>query len=236
MHADVPASFDGFRIVFLSDFHYKSLFNKKRLLRLVKTVNELHPDVLLLGGDYHEGCKYVPELFNNLAEIKAPFGTYSVMGNHDYHSCYEEVVKSMEENRIVLLEHKLDTLKKGSGQIILAGVRNPFNLKENGQSPTTDLSPNDFVIMLVHTPDYAEDINIDHTDLVLAGHTHGGQITLFGLYAPQTSSHYGQRFRTGKKYTSAGIPVIITNGLGTSRKNIRMFAPSEVVLITLRKK
>ena len=92
-----------------------------------------------------------------------------------------------------------------------------------------------FCYLLTHTPDYAEDVDISNTDLALAGHTHGGQITLFGLYAPKTGSRYGQRFRTGKKENSKGIPVIITNGLGTSWMNFRLFAPSEVVLIRLHR-
>ena len=62
------------------------------------------------------------------------------------------------------------------------------------QSPTLSLSPDDFVILLTHTPDYAEEVSITNTDLVLAGHTHGGQVTLFGLYAPIIPSRYGQRF------------------------------------------
>jgi predicted MPP superfamily phosphohydrolase len=84
-----------------------------------------------------------------------------------------------------------------------------------------------------HTPDYAEQVPIPNSDLVLAGHTHGGQVTLFGLYAPVVPSAYGQRFRSGLRHTTAGIPVIITNGIGTSRKSVRLFAPSEVVLIRL---
>lgn len=99
--------------------------------------------------------------------------------------------------------------------------------------PHIGLSPDDFVILLTHTPDYAEDVPITNTDLVLAGHTHGGQVTLFGLYAPIIPSHYGKRFRTGLKYNSHHIPMIITNGIGTSNKNIRLFAPSEVVMIIL---
>lgn len=231
---DVPASFDHFKVGFLSDFHYKSLFTGKRLKKLVKTVNKLDVDLLLLGGDYHAGCRYVPELFSELSTIQTTHGTVAVMGNHDYYACYEEIVDCMKENGIRLLEHQSDTIRQKGEQIIIAGVRNPFDLKANGHSPTLDLKASDFVILLVHTPDYVEDVPVTHTDLALAGHTHGGQVTLFGLYAPQTNSHYGQRFRTGLKYNSAGTPVIITNGIGTSRKKIRLFAPAEIVLITLR--
>ena len=90
--------------------------------------------------------------------------------------------------------------------------------------------------MLVHTPDYVEDVDVSHTDLALAGHTHGGQVSLFRRWTPAHFSKYGNRFLTGLKHNRAGIPVIITNGLGTSRKDVRLFTPSEVVLVVLHKK
>lgn len=235
VHQDVPEAFNGFRIAFISDLHYKSLLTEKRLDKLVGTVSKLKPDIMLLGGDYHEGCEYVPSLFSALGSIETPYQTIAVLGNNDYENCYDDIAEEMKQNKICLLEHELDTITKGDSRIIIAGVRNPFDLAKNGVSPTLKLSPQDFVILLVHTPDYAEDVPITNTDLVLAGHTHGGQVTLFGLYAPVIPSRYGQRFKTGLKYNSAGIPIIITNGIGTSNKNIRMFAPSEIVIITLKR-
>lgn len=234
-HQDIPEAFDGFRIAFASDFHYKSRFKEKQLDGLVRTLNMLDADVFLLGGDYQEGCQYVPELASRLAEVKTRFGTFGVMGNNDYERCYQEIITEMERNGIRILEHENDTLSIGGEHIILSGVRNPFDLENNGKSPTLSLSDEDFVILLTHTPDYIEDVDVSNTDLALAGHTHGGQVTLFGLYAPETQSKYGQRFRSGMKKNTKGTPVIITNGLGTSRKNIRLFAPSEIVLITLHK-
>lgn len=233
-HKDVPQAFNGYKIAFISDLHYKSLFNNKRLRQLVKTINKQHPDILLMGGDYHEGCEYIPELFATLSQVKTEDGMIAIMGNHDYAACYDEIVQAMKEHHIRLSEHQLDTITRDNQQIIIAGVRNPFDLTQNGKSPTLGLSNDDFVILLVHTPEYAEQVPITHTDLALAGHTHGGQVTFFGLYAPILHSSLERRFRTGLKYNSEGIPVIITNGLGTSRKNVRMFAPSEVVIITLR--
>ncbi|WP_455592108.1 metallophosphoesterase [Bacteroides sp.] len=233
-HPQVPAAFDGFCIAFISDLHYKSLFKDKKLDNLVQLLNEHHPDVLLMGGDYQEGCEFVPELFAALAKVKAPFGTYGVMGNNDYERCHDDILREMQRHGMRPLEHELDTLRRGKEEIILAGVRNPFDLAANGTSPTLSLSPEDFVIMLVHTPDYAEDVAITNTDLVLAGHTHGGQVRVLG-YAPIIPSHYGSRFLTGLKYNAAQIPVIITNGLGTSNKNIRIGAPAEVVMITLHR-
>ena len=232
-HPDVPAAFDGFRIAFISDLHYKSLFKEKGLENLVRLLNDQRADVLLVGGDLHEGCEYVVPVVSALAAVKVPMGIYVVLGNNDYEACYADIVRQLEAHNIHLMEHRVDTLKRDGAEILIAGVRNPFDLQKNGVSPTLALSPDDFVILLTHTPDYAEDVAITNTDLVLAGHTHGGQVTLFGLYAPILPSHYGQRFRGGLKRNSQGIPMIITNGLGTSNKNIRMFAPSEVVMIEL---
>ena len=199
---------------------------------LVRLLIAQQADVLLMGGDYQEGCEYMPELFAALAKVKTPMGTYGVMGNNDYERCHEDIIREMKRYGMHVLEHKVDTLRKNGQQILIAGVRNPFDLKQNGKCPTLGLAPEDFVILLVHTPDYIEDVSVANTDLALAGHTHGGQVRIFG-YAPIIPSHYGSRFLTGLKYNTAKIPMIVTNGIGTSNKNIRIGAPSEIVIITL---
>lgn len=231
-HPDVPASFEGFRIAFVSDLHYESLLKKKGLDNLVCLLNKLKPDVLLLGGDYQEGCEYVDPLFSTLSQVETTQGIYGVMGNNDYERCYDEIVRTMKYYGIHALEHRVDTLRLGDEQILIAGVRNPFQLSENGVSPTLSLSSGDFVVLLTHTPDYAEDVDITHTDLVLAGHTHGGQVRILGI-TPIINSHYGKRFLTGVTSNSSRIPVVVTNGVGTSRLPIRIGAPSEVVMVIL---
>ena len=233
-HRDVPDAFDGFRIAFISDLHYKSLFKEKGLESLVRLLNAQHADVLLMGGDYQEGCQYVPELFAALAKVKTPMGTYGVMGNNDYERCHDEIIRTMKHYGMRPLEHEVDTLRKDGQQIIVAGVCNPFDLKQNGVSPTLALSPNDFVILLVHTPDYVEDVSVANTDIALAGHTHGGQVRVFG-YAPIQNSHYGTRFLTGLAYNSTKMPLIVTNGIGTSQMPVRIGAPAEIIMITLHR-
>lgn len=201
-HRDVPEAFEGFRIAFISDLHYKSLFKEQGLNSLVNLLIAQKADVLLMGGDYQEGCEYVEPLFAALSRVKTPMGTYGVMGNNDYERCHDDIVCTMEHYGMRVLEHKVDTLRKDGQQILIAGVRNPFDLARNGVSPSLALSPKDFVILLVHTPDYIEDVSIANTDLALAGHTHGGQVRIFGV-APILPSHYGNRFVTGLAYNSA---------------------------------
>ncbi len=117
----------------------------------------------------------------------------------------------------------------------VATNKNPFDLKKNGDSPSQHFPADDFIILLTHTPDYAEDTDVSNANLVLAGHTHGGQVSLFKKYSPVKHSIYGNRFLTGWKENSKGTPIIITNGLGTSRVDVRLFTPSEVVLVVLHR-
>ncbi len=231
-NGDIPESFDGTRIAFITDLHYPSYFKSKHLDSLVKSLDSLSCDILCLGGDFHEDESLIAELFEKLGSINYPLGAYGVLGNNDYERGYDKVVVEMLKNNINCLEHQVDTIWKDKEFILMAGVRDPFNLEKNGVSPTLALSEDDFVILITHTPDYAEDVPITNSDIVLAGHTHGGQVSLFG-FAPVVPSKYDQRFLRGLVYNSKGIPMIVSNGIGTSTYDIRVGAPSEIVVVTL---
>lgn len=240
--SDVPEAFDGYRIAFASDFHLKSKFKERQLRGTVKALRAVDPDVLLLGGDYQEGCEYVEPLFAELGSIATSDGIYAVLGNNDYERCTSLIRSEMQRHGIKLLEDATAIIHKGNDSIMLWGAnayagRYPTAKQRSGiarnQKPEV-INPADFVILLTHTPDYVEDADISGVDLALAGHTHGGQVTLFGLYAPITASKYGRRFRTGLRYNSQEIPVIISGGLGTSRYPVRFCAPTDIVVVTLR--
>jgi predicted phosphodiesterase len=111
-HRDVPEAFEGFRIAFISDLHYKSLLKEKGLNNLVDLLIAQKPDVLLMGGDYQEGCEYVEPLFAALARVKTPMGTFGVMGNNDYERCHDEIIRTMKHYGMRPLEHEVDTLRK----------------------------------------------------------------------------------------------------------------------------
>ena len=248
---DVPEAFDGYRIAFASDFHLKSKFKERQLRGTVKALQALAPDVLMLGGDYQEGCEYVGPLFDELAKATPPDGIYAVLGNNDYERCTQHIREMMLEYGIILLEDSTAFIHRGADSIIVWGANAyagryataPPNRSRGGRpgSEKSVSSPSGgvegaspFVILLTHTPDYIEEPEANIANLALAGHTHGRQVTLFGLYAPVTASKYGMRYRTGLKHNRQGIPVIISNGLGTSRRPIRMFAPTDIVIVTLR--
>lgn len=230
---DVPREFEGVTIAFLSDIHYKSRLDSIGLRSIKNILIELKPDVVLLGGDYQEGCEYVLPMVEACTAWKAPLGMAGVMGNNDYERCTEEIRSCFESHGVRILEGGNMAIRRGDSEIIVSGAKNTFKARESEISPTLSLSDSSYVILLTHTPDYAEDVDIKNTDIVLAGHTHGGQVTLFGAIAPINPSHYGRRFLRGICKTSTGIPVLVSTGIGTSRKAIRMFAPAEIIIITL---
>ena len=231
--AQIPAAFDGFRMAFATDIHYRSRFDDRELQALGLALADLAPDALLLGGDYQEGCEFVRPLFETLALCAPPYGTFAVMGNNDYERCTQLITSTIDSLGMHLLDNDTRLIEKDGTHITIAGAHNTFGSVETTPSPTNALPDSDFVVLLTHTPDYAEDVDIRHTDVALAGHLHGGQVTLLGLYAPILPSHHGQRFRTGLRRNSAGIPIIISNGLGTSRRKIRFCAPTEIIVVVL---
>ena len=235
---DLPQDLDGFKIGFAADFHYESRFTRKRLSQLVGTLQEMNADVLLLGGDYiGRNGGDMDTLFAQLAQVKTPYGTYGVMGNHEWKTdeVHQRVIASMKRYGVVPMENEAYRLMKGDTSLVICGVKNPFDLKHNVPSPSESFDSREFVVLVTHTPDYIEDTSVANANLVLAGHTHGGQVSLFRSYTPAHFSKYGNRFLTGLKKNSQGVPIIITNGIGTSRKDIRLFTPSEVVLIVLHR-
>lgn len=234
VHRDIPQDFDGKTILFISDLHYPSLFAKEDIYKLSSYLSTLDYDILCLGGDYHEDITLIDTLFDELGKHVPALGAFAVMGNNDYERGYEQVVEAMKRNNIQLLEHEVAQIGINREKLFIVGVRNPFDLTKNGVSPSLDMKANNFVILLTHTPDYAEDVAIGSTDLVLAGHTHGGQVRIFGV-APIVPSKYDQRFLSGLVYNSDKIPMLVTNGIGTSNKKVRMGAPSEVMLIHLKR-
>ena len=139
----------------------------------------------------------------------------------------------MKRNGIVLLYDDILELCHGGDTLFVVGIGDSFAVDTLAPGLDTQLATESFVVMLAHTPDYAERTQTT-ADLVLSGHTHGGQVSLFGFYTPVKNTMYGTRFLRGRNTTSSGATVVTTNGVGTSRKKIRFLVPSEIVVITLK--
>jgi predicted MPP superfamily phosphohydrolase len=236
---EIPAEFDGTRIILLTDIHRTWFFSQDRVRSLVERVNALKPDLVLLGGDYvFAETEYAASCFEELAGLQAPLGSYAVLGNHDYgeHDSDGEdptpVVEAIQEADITLLDNQGVWIEQAGAQIRLGGVSD-YSMGWPQLGPVIEgTNADDFVILVSHNPDYAEELPPGAVDLTLSGHTHGGQITFFGLWAPFVPSDYGQKYRTGLVATE-NTTVIVSNGIGTIFPPIRFFAPAQIVEITL---
>ena len=225
----VPEAFDGWKFAFVSDLHYPSLFTPKRLRKLQKEA----PEALLLGGDYVTDNDSIDALFRSLSAVKTSLGTYAVLGNHDKRN--EALIRqAMDKYGICLLDGRArDMLFDAGGELSIAGVYDSFVEDTLFARYMERVAHSEFVILLTHNPDFVERNSIT-ADLAFAGHTHGGQVSLFGLYTPVKNTRYGRRFLRGRNRTTNGVTMITTNGVGTSRRKVRFCVPSEIVVVTLK--
>jgi uncharacterized protein len=232
---DIPRKFNNTKILFISDIHHGPFFSISRVRSLVSKVNAENPDIILLGGDYvHRDPKYIVPCFNELKNLKAPLGVYGVLGNHDHWEDAGLTIKMMDESGIVRLDNEAVWIDKGAEKIKVGGVGDYFEDTQN-LAPTLDgVKNSDFVILVSHNPDYAENLETDKTDLILSGHTHGGQVSLAGLWAPILPSKYGQKYRSGLiKLENADM--IVSNGVGTITPPARLFVRPQLVTVILKR-
>ncbi len=230
---DIPANFDGKTIIFCADIHHGPYFSRKRVSQLAELINSYKPDFVLYGGDFvHRSLDYINPVFQELSKAKGTYFTGGVLGNHDNWESQEISIKAMEVNAITFLDNRSQEVFIGDQSIIVGGVGDYFSDIQIEENTTESRENSDFIILLSHNPDYFDHINTDLIDLTLSGHTHGGQITFFGLWAPLLPVINRSHWRG--LYEKDGSKLFITTGVGTITPPMRFFAQPEIVLITLR--
>jgi predicted MPP superfamily phosphohydrolase len=232
--SDMPGSFDGKRIVFVSDIHNGEYFSRERVADLVSRINSLKPDIIILGGDYaSSGSHNTSVCFEELKKLQAPLGKYGVLGNHDYWEGGQEALRDMNGAGITSLNNKGLWIYQNGERIRLGGVSDLWHGAPDPIPTIIEANLSDYVLLVSHNPDYAEELETGFVDMVLSGHTHGGQITFFGLFAPYLSSDYGQKYRGGFAQT-AYTTVYVTRGIGMTFLPVRFFARPEITVFTLK--
>lgn len=224
----ITEEMDGYKAVFITDVHYML---PGRLAEVVDEIAKLSPDVVLLGGDFAEERAMARSQLEIIASLAPADGIYGVAGNHDTGN---RLQKAMAENNMGLLSNRGVHIGKG---FYLCGVEDIRRGIPDIKLASMGADANDFVLMLSHNPDIAELQNISGIDLVLSGHTHGGQMTVFGKFAPALYivSNYGHKYKDGIVRTG-GSTVYISKGLGSHRYMFRMFARPELTVITFKHK
>lgn len=232
---DIPASFNNFKVVFITDIHHSPSFSRERVRKAVQKVNSLNPDLILLGGDYaEESIEYLKNCFSELEALQAPFGKYGVLGNHEYLLDANLSFREMQAKGIPCLDNKGVWIERNGERIRIGGVGELWNDSQKLENVLEGVDEEDFAILLSHNPDYIERMSSNMVDLMLSGHTHGGQVTFFHFWAPVHPSSYGQKYISGLVQTSKA-KVLISNGIGVlDGRPLRFFARPQINVIYLK--
>ena len=245
---DIPPSFDGKRIVFVSDIHHGSALSRERVTKLVQRINGLHPDIIILGGDYISlKEQYIVPVFTELGKLKSKYGIFGVMGNHDYFVNGNLTKKMMALNGIKQCNNKSYWVKINGDSIKIGGFDDPEGAVQVLDSTTHDVQRKDFCILISHRPECIIHLNTDLVDLTLSGHTHGGQVTFFGLWAPVLPTDSGlwaslnfsgesQKYCYGLVQNKPNMQSYITSGIGTRSPHFRFFRRPEIAVLELKRK
>lgn len=219
---------EGYTLLFLTDIHRQSL---KKLAALVERANQTPPDLVLFGGDF--GARQDLEaVLDLLAGIKSKNGFYGVEGNHDDPA---RLGALMAARGMTLLENQGVRINDA---LYLVGLEDLWNRRPDAAAalagrPPADAAGGPFTLALAHNPDTALDTDCTGLDLMLCGHTHGGEMTIFGGLAPSMPivSRYWQRFKAGWCKGAHGLDVYVCRGLG--RTVFRVYARYEALFLTL---
>jgi uncharacterized protein len=235
---DLPEAFDGTRVVYMSDIHAGPFTSPTRASSLLGRVQSLKPDVILLGGDNVGGRVDAGAWFYPIAasRLSAPLGVYEVIGNHDVAEAPSKAIAGMRTAGIQLLNNTSLRLTRGGKTIVLAGIDDESRSPDLAAA-ASGIREDEFAILLSHGPDPLVQALPGLTktfDLALVGHTHGGQVTAFGVWAPFVNSAYGNQYRTGW-HKIAETPLLVSNGIGMVDLPLRLGAPPQIHLITLRR-
>jgi predicted MPP superfamily phosphohydrolase len=232
----------GLKVALVSDLHVGSPFwGPSHMRELVQQVNGLRPDLILLAGDYmidHVplGTKVAPETIADvLAPLSAPLGVFAVLGNHDCWNDPARVRGALVRRGLRVLEDEAVTLSFHGQPLTLVGLADQMTHVDRAAEVLADLPSRDdaSVLVLVHEPDVFAHMDA-RVSLVLAGHTHGGQVKLPWLGRPRVSiaTRFGERYAAGAVVEGARH-LFVTTGVGTSVFPIRLGVPPEIVLLTL---
>jgi len=230
----LPAEFDGFTIALITDVHHSAWTGLDYIRTALDRVRELAPDVVVYGGDYvTRGKKYIEPCIAQLGQLRAPFGTFAVLGNHDHWTDADATRSAMCEAEIKDLTNTGVWLTRGAAWLRLGGVGDLWADKQDLTAALGDAKNGDACLLLSHNPDYAERIRDTRVKLVLSGHTHGGQVQVPVWGPPIVPSKYGQKYAAGLVQAPC-TQVFVSRGLGTITPPVRFHCRPEVNLLTLR--
>ena len=226
--------FDNYRIVQISDIHMGTWITRQRLADVVKSVNTLSPDLIVITGDFVTDLHHtvVADLHSCLSKLRSKDGIFAVLGNHDYWSNPKTIRQILEISGIIELPNKVHSVKRGDQYLNIVGVDDYWENKARLRDVIGKFRDEEAAILLAHEPDFAEiSSKSNRFDLQLSGHTHGGQVILPKI-GPIVLPMYGRKYPAGL-YLVDEMLLYTNRGLGTGHPKIRLNCRPEVTLLTL---
>ena len=228
----LPKTFEGFRIVHLSDFHHSAFTSREQIERAVDAANRLQPDIIALTGDYisHER-QFAAPCAELLGRLRARYGVFAVLGNHDHWTDASLITDLFRAEGITVLINQGMRFEQRGEAFWLAGVDDTMVGLEDLPLALAGSLDNEMKLLLAHNPIILRRAARSGVDLVLSGHTHGGQVTL----RSERSASGRPRRRLLRGLGSQGeTQIYVTRGLGTVVLPVRYGCPPEVSLLELR--
>lgn len=241
----LPPALEGLRIALLTDVHASRRTPARLLARMVRMTMAAQPHVIavtgdLVTGDHAGSAAALPPVLDCLDELHAPYGVYVVPGNHDHHmgidGWHAAIARHPVLTDLTNRSHMIDVMMDGdSGDVARLCIAGVDDLTEG--EPELDMPPpaqRDFTILLAHQPDQAERVRrtADHVDLVLSGHTHGGQVRLPGVGAIVNSAERDDLYEAGVR-RRPWTQVYTSRGIGTVHMPVRFMTRPEIAILEL---
>lgn len=231
---NLSPEFEGFRIAQLTDIHVGFNVTPADLRKIVHRVNALGVDAVVLTGDYADhGPENLDAAWAELAELRAPSGVYGVLGNHDHWISRAASLEWLEKTGFSV-RHTARPIEKGDARIWIGGAGALWNDHLGIDRAFSNVPETDCRICLSHYPDAADEPFAARVDLMLAGHTHGGQVHLPGL--PKFWTRHAVRnpdYMAGLIATPKTM-LFVSRGIGCYVVPVRINCPPEVAVLTLR--
>ncbi|MEP6921453.1 MAG: metallophosphoesterase [bacterium] len=228
----LPHAFEGFRIVHLSDFHHSPFTSKQQIERAVETANRLQPDIIALTGDYiSHDRQFAAPCAELLGRLQARHGVFAVLGNHDHWTDAALITDLFRAEGITVLVNQGMRFVLRDEAIWLAGVDDTMVGLEDLPLALAGARESEMKLLLAHNPIILRRAARAGIDLVLSGHTHGGQVT---LRSERGASGKPRRRLLRGLGRQGETQIYVTRGLGTVVLPIRYGCPPEVSLLELR--
>ncbi|MFD1705047.1 metallophosphoesterase [Methylopila henanensis] len=240
--ADLPLT-----IAVVSDVHVcEPYVPMARVKRIVETVNALKPDLIVHLGDHEATHRFVSgrvppqEWAAAYADLAAPLGFYTILGNHDWWHNHMSIRSALDGARLRVMENDVELIEHRGRRFWLAGLgdqlahwlgRGGFRGEDDLAGALARVKTDDPVLLLAHEPDIFVTVPA-RVSLTLCGHTHGGQVHIPGLANPFIPSAYRDRFRYGH-IVEEGRHLIVSGGIGMSGLPVRFGVPPEILFVRL---